>query len=309
MIRRALALASLLTLAAACSRFPDGPGDVLAAPDPERDGTSGTDGRLGAAWVTVNGQARVTERIPVQVVFPARADGTLDPSGAPYPAVVFIQGAPVARDRYHWLALHLATRGYVVLLPEHLLDLAILDTDNARLGLGIVREAAAADDGTLRGAIGPSAPAVVMGHSLGGVISARQWVAHPEFSGVALLAAYPSAGDPVAERAAGPLLAMTGTADTLAPPARVRAGYAMFNLSPDALQAVAVVDSLNHYGWTDAAEDDERASDGPRPADLWLVRRRALAVLDAWLDATTRSDMNARQLLSIGRFDGVSVTR
>ena len=110
-------------------------------------------------------------------------------------------------------------------------------------------------------------------------------------------------------RAAGPLFAMTGTADTLAPPTRVRAGYEMFSRSPDALQAVAVVDSLNHYGWTDAAEDDERASDGPRPPDLWVVRRRALAVLDAWLDATMRDDTNARQLLSIGRFDGVSVTR
>lgn len=308
MIRRALALASVLAVAAACSRFPDGPGDLLAPPDVDRDGTSGTDGALGAAWVTVNGQARVTERIPVQVVFPARADGTLDPARAPYPVVVFLQGAPVARDRYHWLALHLATRGYVVLLPEHLLDLAILDTDNARLGLGIVREAAAAD-GTLRGAIDPTATAVVMGHSLGGVIAARQWIAHPEFSGVALLAAYPATGDRVAERAAGPLFAMTGTADTLAPPTRVRAGYEMFNRTPEALQAVAVVDSLNHYGWTDAAEDDERASDGPRPPDLWVVRRRALAVLDAWLDATMRNDMNARQLLSIGRFDGVSVMR
>jgi predicted dienelactone hydrolase len=309
MIRRALALASVLAVAAACSRFPDGPGDLLAAPNVERDGTSGTDGARGAAWVTVNGQARVTERIPVQVVFPARADGTLDPAGAPYPTVVFLQGASVARDRYHWLALHLATRGYVVLLPEHLLDLTILDTDNARLGLGIVREAASAADGTLRGAIDPAARAVVMGHSLGGVIAARQWIAHPDFSGLALLAAYPATGDRVAARAAGPLFAMTGTADTLAPPTRVRAGYEMFSRSPDALQAVAVVDSLNHYGWTDAAEDDERASDGPRPPDLWAVRRRALAVLDAWLDATMRDDTNARQLLSIGRFDGVSVTR
>jgi len=306
MIRRALALAALL-VAASCGRFPDKPGRLLAAPDGDRDGADGADGPFGAAWVTVTGQARVTERIPVQVVFPARADGTLDPARAPYPAVVFVQGGGVARDRYHWLALHLATRGYVVMLPEHLLDLPILDTDNAHLGLGIVREAADAE-GTLHDAIEPTLPATIVGHALGGVIAARQWVAHPEFAGVALLAAYPEAGDPVGSRPAAPLLAMTGTADTLSPPARVRAGYELFARAPTVVSAYAMVEGLNHYGWTDAAEDDERASDGPRPDDLRLVRRRAVAVLDAWLDATARADAAARHRLALARFEGVTVT-
>jgi dienelactone hydrolase len=298
----------VLALASACSRFPDGPGDLLAAPDPKREGTLGTDGRRGAAWVTLTGQARVTERIPVQVVFPALADGTLDATGAPYPTVVFLQGGSVARKRYHWLALHLATRGYVVLLPDHVLDLAILDTDNASLGLRVAREAASAE-GTLSRAIDPAASAVVMGHSLGGVIAARQWLAHQDFSGVALLAAYPATGDAVTARAAGPLLAMTGTADTLSPPTRVRMGYEMFNRRPEAVQGLAIVESLNHYAWTDAAEDAERASDGPRPADVWGVRRRALRVIDAWLDATQRGESAAWDYLQMESVEGLTVSR
>lgn len=305
MLRRAFALAALLH-GASCARFPTGPGEVLALPDPERDGAEGTEGPQGAAWVTLTGQARITERIPVQVVFPARADGTLDATRAPYPPVVFLQGGGVARERYHWLARHLATRGYVVLLPEHLFDQAVLDTDNASLGLGILREAAS-ESGTLRDAIAPSATATVMGHSLGGVIAARQWVVHRDFSALALLAAYPAAGDPVTARTAGPLLAITGTADTLSPPARVRQGYARFARAAGAVQGFAQVDGLNHYGWTDAPDADERASDGPRPRDLAQVRQRTLAVLDAWLDAVARGDEAARLRLALGQFAGVTV--
>lgn len=280
---------------------------MLAQPDRKRDGVDGTDGPFGAAWVTLTGQARVTERIPVQVVFPARVDGALDASQAPYPAVVFLQGGGVARDRYHWLALHLATRGYVVLLPQHLFDLPILDTDNARLALGIVREAVAAE-GTLRGAIAPTAPATLLGHALGGLVATRQWLGHRDFSGLALLAAYPAPGDPIAARATEALFAVTGTADTLSPPARVRAGYQRFVRAPGGLAAFAVVEGLNHYGWTDAAEDDERASDGPRPMDLRLVRQHMLSVLDTWLDATARHDTAARLRLAMARFQGVTVT-
>jgi dienelactone hydrolase len=306
MCRRALALAAVL-LAVSCTRFPEGPGELLAQPDRERDGVDGTDGPFGAAWVTLTGQARVTERIPVQVVFPARADGTLDPSQAPYPVVVFLQGGGVARDRYHWLALHLATRGYVVLLPEHLFDLPILDTDNARLALQVMREATGAE-GTLRGAIAPSAPATLLGHALGGLVATRQWVGHRDFSGLGLLAAYPATGDTVNSRTAEALLAVTGSADTLSPPARVRAGYQRFARGSGGITAFAVVEGLNHYGWTDAPEEDERASDGPRPMDLRLVRQHMLSVLDAWLDAAARDDAAARLRFGAMRFQGVTVT-
>lgn len=294
----------------ACQTVPTDPGVVLRAPDTERDGAEGRDGPRGAAWVELTGQARITERLLVQVVFPALADGTLDRAGAPYPCVVFVQGAGVGRERYHWLALHLATRGYVVLLPQHLFALSILDTDNAILSLATTREAVT-EAGTLQNAIAPSASAVVMGHDVGGLIAARQWRDRTDFRGVALLASYPQSGDMLSSRAAGSVLAITGTADTLSPPTRVREAFVAIGATRDPLtpRAFAVVDALNHYTWTDAPEDNERANDGPRPGDPRGVRANALAVLDAWLDATLRGSAEGRALLDANDFRGVTVYR
>lgn len=44
-----------------------------------------------------------------------------DPSGAPYPAVVFMQGANVAIEQYAWLFEHLASHGYIVLAITELM--------------------------------------------------------------------------------------------------------------------------------------------------------------------------------------------
>lgn len=294
----------------ACQAVPTDPGTLLRLPDTERDGAEGNDGARGAAWVEFTGQARITERLLVQVVYPARADGTLDRAGAPYPSVVFVQGAGVGRERYHWLALHLATRGYVVLLPQHLFALSILDTDNAILSLAAAREVVT-EAGTLHGAIAPTAPAVVMGHDVGGLIAARQWRERTDFLGVALLAAYPQSGDMLSARATGSVLAITGTADTLSPPARVRDAWLAIGPTRDPLtpRAFAVVEALNHYAWTDSPEDNERANDGPRPDDARGVRANALAVLDAWLDATLRGSAEGRALLDRNDFRGVTVYR
>jgi hypothetical protein len=46
-----------------------------------------------------------------------------DTSGAPYPAVIFIQGANTSVEQYGWLMEHIATYGYVVIgVTEHMVS-------------------------------------------------------------------------------------------------------------------------------------------------------------------------------------------
>lgn len=291
-------------LSAACARYPSSPGEIITAPDPMRAGVTGFDGPRGAALINFAAQARVTESLAVEVVFPAHDDGTLAAESAPYPAVVFLQGAAINRRRYHWLAAHMATRGYVVILPDHPFNLPMLDTDHAILALRAVRDAAI-EPGTLHDAINPAAPAVVMGHSLGGIIAARQWVQHNEFRGVVLLAAFPADADDVASRAGAPSLLVAGTADVPTPLTRVQQSLLTFR--PPRLYAQ--VESLNHYAWTDDPASDELTSDGPRPRDLAGTRRQALTVIDLWLDMTLRFDLDASAALDRGGFPGVTLLR
>lgn len=289
---------------AQCGGTPDGPGALSTPPSPAREGVDGADGAFGAAWVGFATQARVTDEVVVEVTFPARADGTLDAARAPYPPVVFLQGTGIGGDRFRWLAAHVATRGYVVIAPGHPLNIAAFEPDNASIALAAVR-AAASGSGTLRGAVAPGAPAAIMGHSLGGIIAARQWISNAAFRGVALLAAQPADRDDVARRAGSPALVMAGTSDVPAPPSSVQAGFARFAAPRD----FGLVEGMNHYGWSDSVTGSELSSDGPRPADLAATRRAALAVVDAWLDATLRDDRAARARLDRGEFTGVRVTR
>jgi predicted dienelactone hydrolase len=76
-------------------------------------------------------QARVTEGLDVDVIYPSDSQGAVDRSGAPYPVIVFVQGGLVTVQRYQWLTAHLASRGYVVLAPHHQLDLPVLEVETA----------------------------------------------------------------------------------------------------------------------------------------------------------------------------------
>ena len=304
MRRAARIMVFAAALSAACARYPSSPGERITAPDPRRAGVAGADGPRGAAIISFAAQSRVTESLAIEVVFPARADNTLLVERTPYPAVVFLQGAAITRERYHWLAAHLATRGYVVILPDHPFNLPMLDTDHAILALRAVRDAAV-EPGTLQGAVDPAAPAAVVGHSLGGVIAARQWVQHAEFLGLVMLAAYPAGTDDVASRPGSPVLLVAGTADVPTPLTRVQESLLSFR--PPRLYAQ--VDGLNHYAWTDSPASDELTSDGPRPPDLAATRRQALTVVDRWLDATLRRDADAAAALDRGGFPGVTLLR
>ncbi|MDP3275440.1 MAG: alpha/beta hydrolase [Deltaproteobacteria bacterium] len=295
-------LALSLTLSSAC--MPTGPGTVERTPDPARNGSDGSEGAYGAALVTIQTQARVTERVTVDVVFPSDSAGNLDRRGAPYPVIVFTQGGLVPSDRYRWLAKHFATRGYVTLSTRHVLDLAIFQVDNGTAALQALRRTASTPGHTLANAVAPTGPVVAMGHSLGGVIASWQWVQYG-YAGVVLLASFPEGSAEVSLRAGTPVLSITGDRDGLARVPDVTAGLLRF--SPPRL--LAVVQGMNHFDWTEGASPSELSRDQSPTRPQTATRTDALRVIDTWLDATLRSDPQAQQALTLGSFSGVTVSR
>lgn len=281
-----------LALLVACSAPPSF--DVLLAADPGRGGTAGADGPYGAIAVERTYQARVTDGVRVEVVLPA--DEASAPAVLGAPTVVFVQGGLVDVDRYRWLYTHFASRGYAVLAPHHALDLAIFETGNASAAY-----AGARGDPDTAPWIGDAA--AVGGHSLGGVVAVKNWLADDAFEGVLLLASFPAAGDEPGDRAGSPVLSITGANDEKALPSDVEAGFERF-ADP---RYLAVVDDLNHYGWTDGASEKELASDG-EALTVDADRLAALAVIDAFLDASLLADPASAERLELP-FDGVTVSR
>lgn len=284
---------SMLLALLACQ--PDGPYTTLIEADPSRDGRDGTHGPYGAALQQLRVQARVVESVDVGVIVPADEGGAaLD---GDFPVMVFIQGGLVAPERYHWLPAHAATRGYVSVVPHHSLDLAISQVDNGLYALDGVAERTAH--------VAPGAEAVIAGHSLGGVVSAMQWVDQPRLVGLGLLASYPAEGTPVEERTDALVLSLTGSEDGLALEEDVREGWRRFG----GARWLGVLEGMNHYDWTDDATAEELANDGASTVPLDQTRRAAQAVFDAWLDAVLLGDADAREALDSGGFDGVELER
>jgi dienelactone hydrolase len=256
----------MLWLLAACAA----PQTQLVAPDPAADGLEGRDGPLGAVLVVTSVQARVVERLPVDLVVPA--DGT-----GPWPSVIMVQGGFVTPERYHWLAAHLATRGYAVVLPHHDLDLAITEVDDGVLAWrALVDHPVYAD--TFAG------PVAAVGHSLGGVVAALSWAAHDDVDALGLFASYPAGDGPVTARPGSPVLVVAGSTDGSALPADVAGGFE--RLRDPAWYAS--IDGMNHYAWTDDASEADLEGDGPLGRPLDEVRADASWVVDVWLDHALR---------------------
>ncbi|MES2639451.1 MAG: alpha/beta hydrolase [Myxococcota bacterium] len=252
---------------------------LLLDPDPTRDGLGGGDGPFGAAAVERRYTARVTDTVPTTVVYPADAAG--QPVGEGHPVLVFVHGGFVAPDRYAWLWAHFASRGVVVAAPTSPLRLAITEPGNASAAL----DGLLADSGPQAlwpGLVSTTTPAVVGGHSLGGVVSALVWADDDRFDGLFLAASFPADG--TVARSGTHALALVGTEDGASPPADVQAGVAPLGAP------VGLVDGLTHYGWTDGASARDEAGDGVATRPVDEARRDLLAVLDRWVDAVFAED-------------------
>lgn len=289
-----------LMLLLACS--PPAPVPDLA-PDPGRDGLDGRLGPYGVAHATFRAPARVSEVVPYDVSWPALADGTLDPSGAPYPVAAFVPGGLVDPPRYRWIATHLASRGYVVLQPYSVLELAIFESDNASLALEDARWRAERPGGVLSGGLSP-APAYAMGHSLGGVVAAFRWTADPDaFEGLAVLASWAAAGTPIEEQGGRPSLVLIGSEDRSG--AATATAWEEHQRFPDPTW-FGIIDGMNHYDWLDLPRDGSLLADGVSLRPPEETRIDALRVMDAWLDANMRDDPVAAARLAARDFPHIS---
>jgi pimeloyl-ACP methyl ester carboxylesterase len=265
---------------------------LLLDADPSRSGANGEDGPLAVAAVDLRVPARVTGAVEVRVVYPA--DRELDPSVEDAPLVVVVQGGRVVPERYDWLAVHLASRGAAVALPRATLDLALFEPGDVQVAVDAVRDASDLD-GALPKLVGARTPVAVAGHSLGGVVAAREWLRDPSIAGLVLLASYPAASDPV-EDDARPVLALCGSEDGLVDLGELPSLIDRFG-GPHWL---GIVDGMIHFSWTDDPSDGELGRDGHGYGQLAEQRGDAQRVIDEYLDAVFDGDVPALGLPTPG---------
>ncbi|MEM6926535.1 MAG: alpha/beta hydrolase [Myxococcota bacterium] len=259
--------------------------ELLVLPDADRAGEAGELGPFGAAWLELAAPARVTEVVPVDVVFPTEDDFDTEigvaVTGAP--VVVMIHGGLVPPERYRWLGEHWATRGYVTLLPRAELDLAISQPGNGAVALDALRRVSRGG-GRFAGIVDDDGPVAVGGHSLGGVMAARQWTRDDDLDLLLMMASFPANGDAIEEQAGRAVIGVSGTTDqSLTPDDFVDRNLERFGEPP-----LWLVEGLNHYGWTDDPTEGELAGDGPLQGELDALRSTALTLLDRALDVHLR---------------------
>tara|TARA_B100001989_G_C24548443_1_gene472562 strand:+ start:1933 stop:2820 length:888 start_codon:yes stop_codon:yes gene_type:complete len=287
-----------LFVLSACGGAPE----LLLSPAAQQTGVEGARGPYGVSMRRWMFQARITEGAQVDVLYPSDAQGELDRTKAPYPVVLFIHGGLVRAVRYRWLAQHIASRGYVVLMSSHLADLALAQSDNSLFALDDFRKRTSNRQSPLYGAHDTSQPVAVMGHSLGGVTSVTDWMVRKEIKGLCLLGAWPASSDPIEIEATRSVLSLTGQHDERSTPARVLEGFQQFKGEG----YYAVIDDMNHFDWTDNASASELATDGPAAKDLAQSRTHAQHVIDSWLDMVLKNDSAAQKLIERGAFKGIS---
>ncbi len=259
----------LLTLACA----PSEESDPLLY-DAARTGLEGANGPWGVHLRTADGG----EDPPTDVFWATAAAEARADVGFAAATLVLIQGAGVDPTRYHWLAVHLASRGATVLVPHHGLDAADLD-----LNAGARALAAATDAGDVDAA----APVGVLGHGLGGEVASTWWADDDAVAGLALLGAAPHAAATVEDRVVGSVVSIVGSADGVATVEEVAAGLSRFNL----IRAGVTIDTMNHYDWTDFSTEGELGRDGAGAPDLDAARTNAQWALAGWVDSCLTSSV------------------
>lgn len=284
-------------------------GEVLLDADPARDGTLGGDGPLAVARARFDVQTRVTDYFALEVVYPADADGNAAPVFTHTPIVVLIQGTGVAAERYRFLAVHLASRGYSVLLPTHLAENPVLESDNALLAVAALRREALRQQGPLHLLVDDDSAIVLGGHAQGAEVAAQLFSGNPRIRGAISLAgearfseplAFPPVADGDAVHAA---LCLAGSNDLLRPPERALDGCAGLR---DVV--TATVQGMNAFAWTDAPSVRELALDGALDGELGALRTAAFSLIDVWLDAVVFEDPAARERLVEADFPGVALS-
>lgn len=256
--------------------------EPIAVPD-----QLGERGAYGVARLSRPLRVRGDDSVQVHVYAPADGQGRF--LQGPFPPAVFVHGGRVEALRYHWWMTHMASLGFVVIAPEHTLELALFSQGDGIDALEALEALAEQPRDPLHGVLDVGAPGVAFGHSLGGVVATALWLDHPErFELLLLASSQPAPGDAeaLAERGArgGRVLSVTGGRDGRISPAEVAQGAAVIADS-GAPTTVAVVEGMNHVQWTEEPTEAERAEDDEPTVELEQARQRALWILDSTVRA------------------------
>jgi pimeloyl-ACP methyl ester carboxylesterase len=238
----------------------------------------GERGPYGVLRVPRRVRVRVDATLDVTVLVPLEAAGT---TARTRPVAVLVHGGLVSPDRYEWIGVHLATRGFVVLVPSHALDLAFFEQENALAALRVLRERSRAGGDPLEGTM-DDAPAAILGHSLGGVVASSLWDEHPEdFDELVLFASFP-ASSTLRTRRGGRALSIHGAADARVTLAQASDGVRALATSGRPA-TLAVIDGMNHMQIADRVTASEAEAAGTATIDESSARARLRWLVDALL--------------------------
>lgn len=200
----------------------------------------------------------------------------------PSPPVIMVPGGAVDTERYRWLGAHIASRGFTVIAPHHSLPI-LLEQGSIFDAFQAVRTAAQDADDPLSDSIDPNAPALILGHSLGGVSAAKAWASKPnDFSHLGFLCSTTDTADDYSTRPLRgheKILSIIGTADKRVLEESAREGIQTFR----APLTFAAVEGMNHYQVVENPTESELEDDGTPTIDAERARFLAMFLVDSML--------------------------
>lgn len=258
--------------------------------DATRVDAYGKNGRFGTIVGDRIFRVRGTDAVTATLTLPVDADGTIL-SGPP---VILAQGGAVEVSRYQWLADHMASRGFVVMAPHYFANLGLFSSGDSLDVLNAVRTASLRSDDPLFDTVDATAPALIIGHSLGGVVASKAWLTAPfDVTHAVLLASIPDDADNFEEQpnitSNRHMLSVTGSLDGLITPDEVLAGAKKF----EAPTVAASVDGMTHFQFTDDPTEADLAKEEAPQVDNDTGRQRALFLVDAMLDDVRGQESNS----------------
>ncbi|MBU47417.1 MAG: hypothetical protein CL920_01800 [Deltaproteobacteria bacterium] len=273
------ALLFCIVLLSSCAPSPS---QLLAPGGTQRPGEKGV---FGAHVFHAHVQVNITASAEIQVYYPSTRDGAFDTKAAPAPVVLFLQGGAVSVSRYNWLLQHLASRGHVVLAPQHILNAAILQGELSTAARQAYTQWVQTPTHLLHQASSSEPMTILMGHSLGGITGAKLYLKQKKYQGLAVLGSYILPEEPLTShtsRVQGSILLLTGARDGVIIPQKTRDTFSRLSASA----YLGLVEGMTHYDWCDEVTDAEQTTDTQpqRPTKEVRIPQRS-----CWIHGSKRS--------------------